>query len=168
MKINTLFIVLLSFAVVGCNGSGSTPPPVDMAPTISAIADQSTSANVSSAAIAFSVIGSSALTIAATSDNQAVVPDAGLNVVANGATSSITVTPIVDILGDAFITIVVTDQAGMSANTSFLLSIVAQQVSVQQFVRSEFMQPEDGNPVPINAIVFDQDADNDDFADLLQ
>jgi len=168
MKINTLFIALLSFAVVGCNSSGSTPPPVDMVPTISAIADQSSSANVSSAAIAFSVTGSSALTIAATSDNQAVVPDTGLDVVANGASSSIMVTPIVDLLGDAFITIVVTDQAGMSASATFLLSIVAQQVSVQQFVRAEFMQPEDGNPVPINAIAFDQDADNDDFADLLQ
>ena len=76
-------------------------------------------------------------------------------------------TPVIDTLGDAFITIIVTDQAGVSASTSFLLTIAPQQVSLQQFVRSEFAKAKDGEPAFINAIAFDQDAENDDFADLL-
>ncbi len=169
MKITSKIAVLLSLLVAGCGGSGSALAPVNAAPTISAIADQSTSANVSSAAITFTVTdeSTSSLSFSTSSDNQQVVPDSGLDLVSNGASGSITVTPVIDTLGDAFITIIVSDQAGLSASTSFLLTIVPQQASFQQFVRTEFARAEDGEPALINAIAFDQDADNDDFADLL-
>ena len=167
MKINIQIVVLLSMLVAGCGGSGSSPAPVNTAPTISAIADQNTSANVASSAIAFTVTSTTELSYSVTSDNQPVVPDVGLNLVTNGASGSITVTPVVDTLGDALITIIVTDLAGLSASTSFLLTIVPQQASMRQFVRIEFAQAEDGDPALINAVAFDQDAGNDDFADLL-
>ncbi len=101
------------------------------------------------------------------SDNQQVVPDTGIDLVTNGASGSITVTPVIDTLGDAFITILATDQAGLSASTSFLLTIIPQQLSFQQFVRAEFAKPQDSEPALLNAVAFDQDAGNDDFADLL-
>ena len=167
MKINTQFVVVLGLLLAGCSGSGSSPSPVSTAPTISAIADQSTSANVASSAIVFSVTSASGLSYSLSSDNQQVVPDAGLDLMTNGAGGSITITPVIDTLGDAFITVIATDQAGLSASTSFLLTIVPQQASLQQFVRTEFAQAEDGQPALINAIAFDQDAENDDFADLL-
>lgn len=169
MKIKIQVITLLSMLVAGCGGSGSAPAPAPIvaAPTISAIVDQSTSANVTSSAIAFTVTSTSGLSYSVNSDNQQVVPTAGLNLVTNGAGGSITVTPVVDTLGDAFITIIVTDPAGLSASTSFLLTIVPEQASMQQFVRTEYAQAEDGNPALINAVAFDQDAENDDFADLL-
>jgi len=167
MKIKIQIVTLLTLLVAGCGGSGSSPAPVNRTPTISAIADQSTSANVSSTAIAFSVTGASSLSYSVSSDNLQVVTDAGIDLVTNGASGSITVTPVIDTLGDAFITIIVTDQAGLSASTSFLLTIIPQQLSLQQFVRTEFAQVEDGKPALINAVAFDQDAENDDFADLL-
>jgi len=167
MNFKIQIIVLLSLLIIGCDGSGSSPAPISTAPTISAITDQSTSANVASSAIGFTVSSATGLSYSVTSDNQQVVPDAGINLVTNGASGSITVTPVVDTLGDAFITIIVTDLAGLSASTSFLLTIVPEQISIQQFVRSEFAQAEDGNPALINAVAFDQDAENDDFADLL-
>ncbi len=167
MKIKIQFVTLLSLMVAACGGSGSSPAPVSAAPTISAIMDQSTSANATSSAFAFTVTSTTGLSYSANSDNQQVVPDAGLNLVTNGASGSITVTPVVDTLGDAFITIIVTDLAGLSSSTSFLLTIVPEQASMQQFVRTEFAQAEDGEPALINAVAFDQDAENDDFADLL-
>ena len=167
MKIKIQIATLLSLLVAGCGGSGSAPAPVNTAPTISAIADQSTSANVSSSAIAFTVTSSTSLSFSTSSDNQQVVPDSGLDLVSNGASGSITVTPVIDTLGDAFVTIIVTDQAGLKASTSFLLTIVPEQASLQQFVRTEFAQAQDGEPALINAVAFDQDAENDDFADLL-
>ncbi len=167
MKFKIQIITLLSLLVAGCGGSGSAPAPVSTAPTISAIADQSTSANVSSSAIAFTVTSASSLSFSVSSDNQQVVPDADIDLTINGASGSITVTPVIDTLGDAFITVLATDQAGLSASTSFLLTIIPQQLSFQQFVRAEFAKPQDSEPALVNAVAFDQDADNDDFADLL-
>ncbi len=167
MKFNIQIITLLSLLVAGCGGSGSTPAPVSTAPTISAIADQSTSANATSSAIAFTVTNASSLSFSVSSDNQQVVLDTGIDLTINGASGSITVTPVIDTLGDAFITILATDQAGLSASTSFLLTIIPQQLSFQQFVRAEFAKPQDSEPALVNAVAFDQDADNDDFADLL-
>lgn len=169
MKINIQFTALFCLVAAGCGGSGSSSAPVNAAPTISTIVNQSTPANGTSSAIAFTVTddNTTGLSFSISSDNQQVVPDSGLDLVSNGNSSSITVTPVVDTLGDAFITIIVSDQAGLSASTSFLLTVVPQQVSLQQFVRTEFAQVEDGNPALINAIAFDQDANDDDFADLL-
>jgi len=167
MKIKIQIVTLLGLLVAGCGGSGSSPAPVSTAPTISTIPDQSTSANVSSSAIAFTVTSDTSLSFSTSSDNQQVVPDSGLDLVINGASGSITVTPVIDTLGDAFITIIVTDQAGLSASTSFLLTVIPQQISLQQFVRTEFAKADDGEPALINAVAFEQDADNDDFADLL-
>ncbi len=169
MKTKIQIATLLSLLVAGCGGSGSSPAPGNLAPTISAIADQNTTANEQSAAIAFTVTDEQAsnLSISASSDRQQVVPDSELVLGGSGTMRSVTITPVIDTLGDAFITIIVTDQAGLSASTSFLLTVVPQQVSLQQFVRTTFADAEDGDPALINAIAFDQDADNDDFADLL-
>ncbi len=160
MRIKIHVVALLGLVLAGCGGSGSNvppqlplppPAPVNMAPTITMIADQDTSANVASAAISFTVADE----------------DVAGALAINGTDGSITVSPVIDELGDAFITVVVTDGLGLSANTSFLLSIVGQQLSFQQFVRTEFVQVEDGQPALINAVIFDQDAADDDFADLL-
>lgn len=171
MNFKFQFAILLSLLAAGCGGSGSPAnptPPANMAPpTISTISDQSTSANVASSAIGFSATSSSALSYTTSSDNQGVVPDGGINLMTDASGGSITITPVADTVGDAFITIIATDLTGLAASTSFLLTIVPQQLSLQQFVRDEFSKPKDGEPQLVNAIAFDQDANNDDFAELL-
>ena len=169
MKFRHQIVALTGLLVAGCDGSGSSPAPINAAPTISAIADQNTTANAQSAAIAFTVTDEqpSNLSISVSSDNQQAVPDSGLVLGGNDTARSLTITPVIDTLGDAFITIIVSDQAGLLASTSFLLTVVPQQVSTQQFVRTTFAEAETGDPALINALAFDQDADNDDFADLL-
>lgn len=165
MKNRIHVFVLLALFIAACDGSRL--PPLAIAPTISAIPDQDTSANMKSVAIPFTVSGGPGLSFGASSDNQPVVPDDGIDLAVNGNIGSVTVTPVIDTLGDAFITIVVNNRVGLSASTSFLLTVVPQQLSVQQFTRDQFALSKDGEPAPINAIAFAQDADNDDFADLL-
>ena len=162
------FIVgLVGFLIAGCDGDSSAP--VNNPPTISAIPDQSTIANVPSTAIAFTVSDEQLanLSIAVSSDNQAVITDAGIALGGTGAARTVTITPVTDTVGDAFITIIATDSTGLSASTSFLLTVDPQQLSILQFIRTTFAEDEADEPALINAVAFDQDADGDDFADLL-
>lgn len=169
MKLRSLSIVLVSALVAACGDSGSDPVAMNVPPTISAIADQSIDANTTSAAIGFTVSDEQpgSLTFAITSDNQAVVPDGALALGGSGNNRNLTATPIIDTTGEAFITIVVTDTDGLGASTSFLLTVDPQVISIQQFTRDTFAAPANGEPALVNAIEFTQDADGDDFADLL-
>ncbi len=169
MKIRHQLFAAASLLLAGCGGSDPTPAPVNRAPSISAIADRATTANSTSAAIAFAVADeqTSSLSITAGSDDQTVIPDSGIVQFGASASRSLTVTPAIDTLGDAMITVIVTDQAGLSASSSFLVTVVPQQESIRQFIRTTFAGGEADDPQPINAVVFDQDADDDDFADFL-
>lgn len=169
MKTKILIATLIGALVAGCGGSNSAAPPGPVVPTVSAVADQNTTANGDSAPITFTVSASdlASLTIVASSDNQTIVPDSGLVLAGSGSSRSVTVSPVIDRLGDAFITIVATDQDGLSASASFLLTVVPQEKSVQQFTRSSFAEEPDADPTLINAVTFIQDADEDDFEDLL-
>lgn len=168
MKISIPLTLLLVGLLAGC-GHSSDAPPAQAAPTVSAIADQSAVANQAGNAIAFSVSDEqvSSLSITAASDNQNVVADAGLALGGSGASRTLTITPVVDTTGVALITITVTDSANLSASRSFMLTIDAEQLSLSAFVRTSFMTSEDDDPKLINAVEFDQDAGNDDFADLI-
>ena len=168
MKTMYVSIAALGIVLSGCSGSNDAEP-ANEAPSISPIAQQNTAANASSAPIAFTVNDEqlTLLSITATSDRQQVVPDDGLALSGIGTERTITATPIFDVTGDAFITIVATDSDGLSASTSFLLVIDPEQRSMSQFARDVFATEADDDPVLINAVEFDMDADEDDFADLL-
>ncbi len=167
MRIKHQLLVVIGLVIAGCGDSSFAP--VNTVPAISAIADRNTTANEASAAIPFTVADEnvSVLALSAISENQQVVPDENLVVSGNGGIRYLTVTPVVDTLGDTYITVVATDQAGLSVGTSFLLTIVPQQMSMQQFTRTAFPETEADDPELINAVAFDQDADDDTFADLL-
>ncbi len=169
MKLRHQIVALIGLLIAGCGGSGSSPAPGNLAPTISAIPDQNTVANQQSAPIAFTITDeeASSLSITASSDRQQVVPDSALELGGSGTDRTLRVTPAIDTLGNAFITIIVTDGQGLMASTSFLLTIDPQQVSMQQFTRNTFAESADGDPELVNAVDFIQDADGDDFADLL-
>lgn len=166
MNIRHQIIAVIGLCIAGCSGSDSAR---NRAPSISAIADQATMANAPSAAIVFTVTDEQAsnLSITVSSDRQTVIPDSGIVLTGIGTARSLTVTPVIDTLGDAFVTIIVTDRAGLSASTSFLVNVIPQQASMLQFTRASFEQDEADDPQLVNAIEFDQDAADDDFADLL-
>ncbi len=175
MKTKLYYLLLAGVFATGCGSSGNSQPPinqppVNMAPTISAIADQAIEANVLSMAIDFTVTDDqpeSNLAIAVSSSDTDVVPDDGIVLGGSDGSRSLSITPIIDIVGDTLVTVIVTDAAGLMASTAFMLTIDPQQASFQQFFRSSFADAPTDAPRLINAIAFDQDAAGDDFADLL-
>ena len=136
---------------------------------MSAIAATDTVANGPSQPISFSVSDESlaTLSIRALSDRQDVVPNDAIAVDGAGAVRTLTVTPVVDTTGDAMVSVIVEDTEGLAASTSFLLTVIAEQKSMQQFARDTFAGAGDDEPALINAVEFTQDADDDNFADLL-
>ena len=163
-------IAVVSILVAACDGGSSTPPPAaNQAPTISAITDLNVPANQASQPISFTVADEQVgnLSFSLMSDNTDVVSNDRLELGGSGANRTLTVTPVADITGDAFVTIIITDSAGLSAGTSFLLTVKPQQKSMQQFTRDSFGEEANDEPSLVNAIEFAQDADDDEFADLL-
>ncbi|HXT10429.1 MAG TPA: fibronectin type III domain-containing protein [Candidatus Angelobacter sp.] len=99
---------------------GNTPP------TISAIANQTTSAGQATAAIPFTIndaeTPASSLTLSATSGNTLVVPNANIVFGGSGANRTVTVTPAAGRSGSAQITISVSDGT-LSTSTSFSVTV---------------------------------------------
>ena len=169
MKFRYFLVSLVAFGIVACGGGGSEVAGRNTAPAIGQIADQSVTANELSAPIAFTVSDEqiTAVTLQVHSDNQPVIADSGLELAGSGANRSLSITPVVDQLGDAFITITATDGDGVSSSRSVLIVVEPQPASMLEFARGEFTGSADADPALVNALGFEQDADHDDFADLL-
>src|SRR5438105_2846543 len=96
-------------------------------PTISVIAGQTTTENMATPPIAFTVgdvqTPSSNLVVSVASSNPALVPGGNMVLGGNGADRSVTVRPAINQIGTATITLTVSDGA-LSTSTSFLLLVV--------------------------------------------
>lgn len=171
MKNCYTIIALGGLLVGGCGGSGGQGPAQNAAPTVSAIADRTVTANETVQPIEFSVdddaTDASDLSVTAMTIDQGVVTDDNIEIVGQSSARSLLVMPIADEIGNAEISVVVTDDAGLSDAVTFMLSVNPETKAISEFTRSNFAAPEDGDPVPINAVVFEQDAEDDDFEDLL-
>jgi hypothetical protein len=169
MNMKNQLVALVGLLVAACGGTDYSAPRANVAPTISAIADQSAVANQKSGPIAFTVSDEQTgnLSVSASSDNQQIIPDSEIELGGSGSARTLAVTPVIDSLGDAYVTVFATDQQGLTASASFLLTIDPEQLSMQQFTRVNFAEDSSGEPELVNAVEFDQDASEDDFADLL-
>ncbi len=96
-------------------------------PTISDIADTSTSEDTSTPAIPFTIgdaqTAPEALTVAAVSSNQSVVADSGIALGGSGASRQVVVSPVANANGFSDITITVTDTSGATASDTFRLTV---------------------------------------------
>jgi len=104
--------------------------PGNTAPTIAAIADQTTATGVAKAVTVTVTVGdgqtaAGSLVVAASSSNIALVPNGNLVVTGSTASRTLTVTPAAGQSGSATITVVVTDGGGLSASDSFVLTVTA-------------------------------------------
>ena len=169
MTLKHASLALTALVVAACGSSGPDGPARNQPPTVSAIAGMAITANQASPAIGFTVSDEQpdALAVAVISENPRVVPEDGLVLGGAGTARQLTVTPAIDTVGDAFVTITVTDADGLTAGSTFLLTVDPEQQSMQQFTRASFSVDGDGQPELVNAVEFDQDAEDDDFADLL-
>src|SRR6266571_8973481 len=127
-----------SFDVVAYNASGVesvpsnvinyTVPSANTAPTLSNIADLSTSQNTATAPIAFTVgdaqTAAGSLIVTAASSNPTLVPGANIVFGGSGANRTVTVTPALNQTGTATITVTVSD-GSLTASDSFVLTVNA-------------------------------------------
>ena len=169
MTIKHAILAMAALAVAACGSSGPDGPERNQPPTVSAIPDMAVSANQASPAIGFTVNDEQpdTLVVAVIADNPQVVPEDGLVLGGTGTARQLIVIPEIDMVGDAYLTVSVTDTGGLVAGSTFLLTVDPEQKSMQQFTRASFSVGADGQPELVNAVEFDQDAENDDFADLL-
>ena len=103
-----------------------TVTAVNDAPSISAIANQTTFAGVAVGPLSVTVgdveTPAASLTLAGTSDNTTLVPNANITFGGSGATRSVTVTPAPSLTGQASITVTVSDGTA-PIGTTFVLTV---------------------------------------------
>jgi hypothetical protein len=109
--------------------SGTVPitiAAVNDPPTLSAIADQSTTSGTATAALPFTVgdveTPPGQLTLSATSSNQSVVANSGISFGGNGSSRSVVVVPLANRSGATTITLTVSD-GDQTASRSFAVSV---------------------------------------------
>ena len=97
-------------------------------PTISDVADQTTTEDTATGSLAVTVgdveTPAGSLTVTATSSNQALVPDANVVIGGSGAARTVTVTPAANQSGTATITVTVSDGTTTTSDT-FVLTVTA-------------------------------------------
>lgn len=162
--------ILLAGLAAGCSDSNnSAAPVVNQPPTISSIMDATVPANSSAEPISFSIddalTAAGSLTVSVSSDNETLFAGGELVVDGSGADRTLLVTPTPASLGSAIITLTVTDAEGLEAQTTFMLTVVPQQVSFDATLRTIFSGGENGDPETLNDKELTDDAS--DFNDLL-
>ena len=115
-------------AIFEADIEGKCPPGEGgMPPSISSIADQSIEAGTFTGAISFTVSDAetpaSNLTVTGSSSDTRLVSESGISLGGSGTNRTVTITPATGQTGASTITIKVTDEHGMLAETSFVLTV---------------------------------------------
>jgi hypothetical protein len=115
-------------AQTGNPGVCASGPPGNQAPTITAIADQTTNEDTATGAIGFTVndaeTAAASLTMSGSSSNPTLVPTANLAFGGSGASRTVTVTPAANQSGTTTITVTVSDGT-LTATRAFVLTVTA-------------------------------------------
>ena len=119
----------------GTGGTNSTNfvvnvTPLNDAPEISAIADLVTSEDTPTGAIPFTVgdveTPAASLVVTGESSNLLLVPNANIRFGGSGTNRTVTVTPATNQFGSAMITVTLRDAEGLAVNSSFVLTVIAE------------------------------------------
>jgi VCBS repeat-containing protein len=107
-----------------------TVNPTNDSPTVTAIADTTVAAGATIAPISFTIgdveTPAANLTVNATSSNQALVQNSGIQVTGTGANRQLVITPVANATGTTTITVRTTDANGAFVDETFVLRINAQ------------------------------------------
>jgi hypothetical protein len=158
---------------------GFTP---NLPPTISDIANQSTDEDAPTSAIGFTIgdaeTDPTSLRVTATSDNQALTPNANITLGGSGANRTVTITPAANQSGAATVTITVSDGVSTASDT-FVLTVnptadaptatftSGATVSEGSSVSVSFSNPADPDPADMAAgLRYSYDFDDDGTFDL--
>ncbi len=148
------------------------PVVPNSAPVLVSVADQQISANESADPIVIDVSDDSMLPsdlqIVISSSDQSLIRDEDLILSDfSGSQAELIITPVMGQTGSVVISVSAIDSAGASAQISFNLDVVSQQLSADSIIRSIFANDKDSAPVSLDAIELIQDVDNENQYDDL-
>jgi|GEM_PF-3131385 len=105
--------------------------------------------------------------VGVTSNNPGLFASRNIAVAGSGGRQTLNFTPTQDSLGDATLSIVVSDGDNGSSTTVLRLSVVAQERALGAFVRETFVLEPNSEPRLINALSLVETSGGDDFSDLI-
>lgn len=147
-----IILVSLVMILAACDsGSSRSSAPLNVAPVISAIADQAGGVNgnlVTEIAITDDRDGVSELVVSVSADNPDVVADIQVEAIAGGR--RLTIVPAIDVAGSSNLTVVVTDSSGLSAEAAFNARFDFVATSFDTLLQTVVNQPLNGTPVSLN------------------
>jgi len=168
------YILLGVVLLAGCSDIYDDDDPIyNRGPVITAIDDQSISANQASDGIVLVVnddsTSSQNLQASITSGDQNLIRDEDIQLGSfTGTSSSIVITPVTGNVGSTVITVRFTDESNARASTSFNVTVVNQQLSANDFIRSVYASASNTEPTSLDAIDLIQDVDDENqFNDLI-
>ena len=133
--LSTKIAIVLGSAVLaaGCGGGGGSeqstpaPLPVNAAPTISSIADQTIDEGGATDVLAFTIgdaeTSADALTVSVSSSNSAIVPADGFELTGTGSSRALMIFPAAEQSGASTITVAVRDAGGALTSSKFELAV---------------------------------------------
>jgi hypothetical protein len=140
------------------------PPPVNAAPTISTVADQSVNQDTIVGPLTFTIsdaeTAADALTVVVSASATQVIPADGLVLAGSGGTRTLTVTPFEAATGSTSISVLVRDTQGLSATSTFRVTFNARTASIRETTLTTFAKSERDAPTTVGGITFTQDADD--------
>lgn len=163
-----LLAAAVTLVVAACsnNDKDRDPPPpmANQAPTVSAITAKAASQDTVVGPIDFTVGDDvtplNQVTVTATADGTGVFAADGLVITGTGATRTLTLTPLEAATGVANITLTAIDAEGLTATSSFAVTVSSNPASVREVTLSTFAKGELADATPVNGFTFTQDADD--------
>jgi hypothetical protein len=156
-----------TLVVAACGGSSNRPMPPAQAgnasPVISGIpnqmADQDTPLNIDFG-VQDSDTAAGSLMVGAVANGTELFPADGVALSGDGATRTLTLTPLEAATGTALITINVADPQGAYTTRAFKVAVNAKYASLRGLALDTFAKGEADTPTVVNGWTFQQDADD--------
>jgi hypothetical protein len=163
-----------TLGVAACGGSGGRPAnlaPMNSAPAVAQIADQSADQD-HSIDIGFGVddreSGAASLTLSVMADGSSLFPEDGVVLSGSGTARRLVLTPLEAATGVATITLRVADPEGMATTRTFKATVNESPNSIRAMALETFAKSETDEPTVINGWTIRQDADDPEtFAALI-
>lgn len=157
-----------TWVAAGCSKNDDrddpVPQPVNTAPVVSSIADQSANQDTVVGPLSITVSdadsAADALVVTVSANAATVIPADGIVLTGTGGTRTLTVTPFEAATGATTISVSARDPQGLSTTSTFRVTFNARSASFRDTTFTTFAKSVTDVPTPVRGFTFTQDADD--------
>lgn len=164
---NVLILSLTAGLLSACGGGGSNTP-VNRAPQIQGLQDQSLPQDTATAPLPFQVSDADSpvadVMVSVESSDSSVIAADGIALGGSGASRTIQLTPVPEAVGNATILVRATDPVGLTSLQTFRVQVNGVFVSFRSTTNQTFAVDENDAPLSLTGITVTADADDDPVA----